>query len=349
MTIQSKAVWKSRGQVTVVGLGETVGIWLFPVVQIDWVYSALYCKGFGQFAKGNAGSEDQAGLDDKNWIAHFSYMAKDTEARKFLNKTLHAISMKKALYIKTSTLESSEQNGVVERTKPYLVEAASETMLSASKLHYHFGTDQHRWGKSDKMNEKGDQCVLGGIFYSVEGISCLNKRTRLIVESIHIKFDEIKEMMSDHNSSDLALTDMRFCIVERRNIKGQWLDSAWIEAMQDDLHHRMRSDFADAWESSSGFSVDHEHTNPFPAVMMDVKTAFPCKGPLKEEVYGCSARRRHFSDADLADALILGKSTSGGIQFLGDKTCKLDVKETKLHCKSSARGEFVALSEVSVK
>ncbi|GKB04351.1 hypothetical protein Tco_0832494 [Tanacetum coccineum] len=32
-----------------------------------------------------------------------------------------------------------------------------------------------------------------------------NKRTRLIVESIHIKFDEIKEMMSDHNSSDLAL------------------------------------------------------------------------------------------------------------------------------------------------
>ncbi|GJY13457.1 retrovirus-related pol polyprotein from transposon TNT 1-94 [Tanacetum coccineum] len=29
-------------------------------------------------------------------------------------------------------------------------------------------------------------------------------RTRLIVESIHIKFDEIKELMSDHNSSDLA-------------------------------------------------------------------------------------------------------------------------------------------------
>ncbi|GJU69969.1 hypothetical protein Tco_1256228 [Tanacetum coccineum] len=31
-----------------------------------------------------------------------------------------------------------------------------------------------------------------------------NKRTRLIVESILAKFDEIKEMMSDHNSSDLA-------------------------------------------------------------------------------------------------------------------------------------------------
>ncbi|GJX91795.1 hypothetical protein Tco_0345121 [Tanacetum coccineum] len=37
-----------------------------------------------------------------------------------------------------------------------------------------------------------------------KGYRVYNKRTRLIVESIHIKFDEIKEMMSDHNSSDLA-------------------------------------------------------------------------------------------------------------------------------------------------
>ncbi|GJZ84288.1 retrovirus-related pol polyprotein from transposon TNT 1-94, partial [Tanacetum coccineum] len=37
-----------------------------------------------------------------------------------------------------------------------------------------------------------------------KGYRVYNKRTRLIVESIHIKFDEIKDMMSDHNSSDLA-------------------------------------------------------------------------------------------------------------------------------------------------
>ncbi|GJZ49907.1 retrovirus-related pol polyprotein from transposon TNT 1-94 [Tanacetum coccineum] len=40
--------------------------------------------------------------------------------------------------------------------------------------------------------------------YSSKGYRVYNKRTRLIVESIHIKFEEIKEMMSDHNSSDLA-------------------------------------------------------------------------------------------------------------------------------------------------
>ncbi|GJY98026.1 retrovirus-related pol polyprotein from transposon TNT 1-94 [Tanacetum coccineum] len=56
----------------------------------------------------------------------------------------------------------------------------------------------------DKMKEKGDPCVVVGYSTQSKGYRVYNKRTRLIVESIHIKFDEIKEMMSDHNSSDLA-------------------------------------------------------------------------------------------------------------------------------------------------
>ncbi|GJR30655.1 retrovirus-related pol polyprotein from transposon TNT 1-94 [Tanacetum coccineum] len=56
----------------------------------------------------------------------------------------------------------------------------------------------------DKMKEKRDPCVMVGYSTQSKGYRVYNKRTRLIVESIHIKFDEIKEMMSDHNSSDLA-------------------------------------------------------------------------------------------------------------------------------------------------
>ncbi|GJR45538.1 retrovirus-related pol polyprotein from transposon TNT 1-94 [Tanacetum coccineum] len=56
----------------------------------------------------------------------------------------------------------------------------------------------------DKMNEKGDPCVMVRYSTQSKGYRVYNKRTRLIVESIHTKFDEIKEMMSDHNSSDLA-------------------------------------------------------------------------------------------------------------------------------------------------
>ncbi|GJR67524.1 retrovirus-related pol polyprotein from transposon TNT 1-94 [Tanacetum coccineum] len=54
------------------------------------------------------------------------------------------------------------------------------------------------------MKEKGDPCVMVGYSTQSKGYRVYNKRTRIIVESIHIKFDEIKQMMSDHNSSDLA-------------------------------------------------------------------------------------------------------------------------------------------------
>ncbi|GJT68589.1 retrovirus-related pol polyprotein from transposon TNT 1-94 [Tanacetum coccineum] len=47
----------------------------------------------------------------------------------------------------------------------------------------------------DKMKEKGDSCILVGYSTQSKGYRVYNKRTRLIVESIHLRFDEIKEMM----------------------------------------------------------------------------------------------------------------------------------------------------------
>nr|GFA55783.1 hypothetical protein [Tanacetum cinerariifolium] len=44
----------------------------------------------------------------------------------------------------------------------------------------------------------------GGILQSVKGISFYNKRTRLIVESIHIQFDEIKEMSKTSVANDTS-------------------------------------------------------------------------------------------------------------------------------------------------
>ncbi|GJR38795.1 retrovirus-related pol polyprotein from transposon TNT 1-94 [Tanacetum coccineum] len=46
----------------------------------------------------------------------------------------------------------------------------------------------------DKMKEKGDSCILVGYSTQSKGYCVYNKRTRLIVESIHLRFDEIKEM-----------------------------------------------------------------------------------------------------------------------------------------------------------
>nr|GEY00953.1 retrovirus-related Pol polyprotein from transposon TNT 1-94 [Tanacetum cinerariifolium] len=46
----------------------------------------------------------------------------------------------------------------------------------------------------DKMKEKEDPCILVGYSTQLKGYRVYNKRTRMIVESIHIRFDEIKEV-----------------------------------------------------------------------------------------------------------------------------------------------------------
>ncbi|GJX90638.1 hypothetical protein Tco_0343964 [Tanacetum coccineum] len=55
----------------------------------------------------------------------------------------------------------------------------------------------------DKMKEKGDTYILVGYSTQSKGYHVYNKRTRLIVESIHLRFDEIKEMLkaSDYDNS----------------------------------------------------------------------------------------------------------------------------------------------------
>nr|GEX25597.1 hypothetical protein [Tanacetum cinerariifolium] len=56
----------------------------------------------------------------------------------------------------------------------------------------------------DKMKEKGDACIF--VWYSTQlrAYRVFNKRTRVIVETIHVNFDELSQMASDHISSDLV-------------------------------------------------------------------------------------------------------------------------------------------------
>ncbi|GKA46138.1 retrovirus-related pol polyprotein from transposon TNT 1-94 [Tanacetum coccineum] len=56
----------------------------------------------------------------------------------------------------------------------------------------------------DKMKEKGDTCILVGYSTKSKGYRVYNKRTRLIVESIHLRFDEIKEMSETSVANDTS-------------------------------------------------------------------------------------------------------------------------------------------------
>nr|GEY44848.1 hypothetical protein [Tanacetum cinerariifolium] len=54
----------------------------------------------------------------------------------------------------------------------------------------------------DKMKEKGDACIFVGYSTQSRAYRVFNKRTRVIVETIHVNFDELPQMASDHVSSD---------------------------------------------------------------------------------------------------------------------------------------------------
>nr|GEV69680.1 ribonuclease H-like domain-containing protein [Tanacetum cinerariifolium] len=56
----------------------------------------------------------------------------------------------------------------------------------------------------DKMKEKGDECIFVGYSTQSRAYRVFNKRTRVIMESIHVNFDELPHMASDQISSDPA-------------------------------------------------------------------------------------------------------------------------------------------------
>nr|GFB38653.1 Gag-Pol polyprotein [Tanacetum cinerariifolium]GFB57734.1 Gag-Pol polyprotein [Tanacetum cinerariifolium] len=56
----------------------------------------------------------------------------------------------------------------------------------------------------DKLKEKGDECIFMGYSTQSRAYRVFNKRTKLIMESIHVNFDELPQMASVYISSDPA-------------------------------------------------------------------------------------------------------------------------------------------------
>ncbi|GJU18422.1 retrovirus-related pol polyprotein from transposon TNT 1-94 [Tanacetum coccineum] len=54
----------------------------------------------------------------------------------------------------------------------------------------------------DKMKEKGDACIFVGYSTQSRAYRVYNKRTKVIIETIHVNFEELPQMASEHVSSD---------------------------------------------------------------------------------------------------------------------------------------------------
>nr|GEZ93860.1 hypothetical protein [Tanacetum cinerariifolium] len=126
----------------------------------------------------------------------------------------------------------------------------------------------------DKMKEKGDACIFVGYSTQSRAYRVFNMRTRVIVETIHVNFDKLPHMASDHVSSDPTHECQRMALEHDSLSPGPLCQGNVTQADKTvttlnelDLLFSLMFD-----ESLNGSSK------------MDVKTTF-LYGPLKEEVY----------------------------------------------------------------
>nr|GEY41025.1 retrovirus-related Pol polyprotein from transposon TNT 1-94 [Tanacetum cinerariifolium] len=131
----------------------------------------------------------------------------DTDNRtEFVNQFITEFYERVGIFHQKSVPKTPQQNGVVERRNRTLVEAA-RTMIIFSKA----SIDGENL---DKMKEKGDECIFVGYSTQSRAYRVFNKRTRVIMESIQVNFDELPQMASVQNSTDPGPTCQRKASVQ---------------------------------------------------------------------------------------------------------------------------------------
>nr|GEX12328.1 ribonuclease H-like domain, reverse transcriptase, RNA-dependent DNA polymerase [Tanacetum cinerariifolium] len=157
----------------------------------------------------------------------------------------------------------------------------------------------------DKMKKKGDACIFVGYPTQSRAYMVYNKRTRVIVETIHVNFDELPHMASDHVSAGPVLQCLMMAL-EHDSLSSGPQSQENVPQAAETVTTSNELDLLFSLMLAKGYSqqegIDFEESfapvarletvrifiayvahKLFPIYQMDVKTAF-LNGPLKEEV-----------------------------------------------------------------
>ncbi|GJT83845.1 retrovirus-related pol polyprotein from transposon TNT 1-94 [Tanacetum coccineum] len=141
----------------------------------------------------------------------------------FVNQTLREYYEKVGISHETSVARSPQQNGVVKRRNRTLIEAAHTMLIYAKAPLFSMGPrsvatslyTQNRFYDTPtprenlgKLQPKADIGIFIGYAPTKKAFRIYNKRTRRIIETIHVDFDELTAMASEHSSSGPALHEM---------------------------------------------------------------------------------------------------------------------------------------------
>ncbi|GKF72782.1 retrovirus-related pol polyprotein from transposon TNT 1-94, partial [Tanacetum coccineum] len=119
----------------------------------------------------------------------------------FVNQTLREYYEKVGISHETSVARSPQQDDVVERRNRTLIEAARTMLIYAIAP-----LPQPVIPKI--LQPKADIGIFIGYAPTKKAFRIYNRRTRRIIETIHVDFDELTLMASEHSSSGPALHEM---------------------------------------------------------------------------------------------------------------------------------------------
>nr|GFB87391.1 retrovirus-related Pol polyprotein from transposon TNT 1-94 [Tanacetum cinerariifolium] len=121
------------------------------------------------------------------------------------------------------------------------------------------------------MKEKGDQCIQVGYSTQSKGYRVYNKRTRMIVESMHIRFNEIKEVSETsvaNNTSGLVPQQQKASDYDNPNPVPQRQDV--YSSADADVPSQQELDMSFGPLYDEFFNADDEFTNPLCAPTQEV-------------------------------------------------------------------------------
>nr|GFA89028.1 retrovirus-related Pol polyprotein from transposon TNT 1-94 [Tanacetum cinerariifolium] len=148
-------------------------------------------------------------VDDYSRFTWVKFVRSKDETPMFIIKFLKMIQV--GISHETSVARSPQQNGVVERRNHTLTEAAHTIKLPDLSFFHVFDAlcyptnDNENLGK---LQPKADIGIFIGYAPSKKAFRIYNRRTRRIVETIHVDFDELTAMASEQSSSGPTLNDM---------------------------------------------------------------------------------------------------------------------------------------------
>ncbi|GJR29002.1 retrovirus-related pol polyprotein from transposon TNT 1-94 [Tanacetum coccineum] len=195
----------------------------------------------------------------------------------------------------------------------------------------------------DKMKEKGDPCILVGYSTQSKGITCLTTRDK---EEVYVaqpdefvdldhpdKVYRLRKLYMDRNKPE-SLTEW-LNPVDRKLTTVSKSSSRYLTSSRPDIVQAV-------------CYCARYQARPTEKHLKEVKRIFRyLRGTIHMGLWypkGSGFDLTAFSDADHAGCVDTRKSTSGGIQFLGDKLVSWMSKKHDCTTMSSAEAEYVALS-----